>query len=376
MAEGGLALSFSRMRGVRVDPERRIGIAQAGALSGDFYREAAKYGLAPTAGQFSSVGIGGFTLGGGIGWLARKYGLAADNLAEAEVVTADGKVLHANAEENPDLLWGLRGGGNNFGFVTRFYIQLHPVTEVYAGAVVYPRALAADGLRVFRDLAAIAPNELTMRAMLNTLPGIGPALTIMANYAGDPAEGEKVLEPLLKFGPPIHNGLTVLPYLIFQTMYDSAITPGGYGFDRSGYMRDLTDEAIDTIVAAANEGLQFPSQVHIMQLGGALDNVPVEDTAYPHRGAPFMLIAMTSWKAEDKGTVEVPTRQGWARSVLGEALPYLTGGVYVNFLGANDGLEGVRAAYGPNYPRLVALKEKYDPTNLFRVNHNIVPWVR
>jgi FAD/FMN-containing dehydrogenase len=368
MAEGGVAIDLSGMKGIQVDPDALTARVEAGVLWGEFYAEAGKYGLATTGGQLSSVGVAGLTLGGGVGWLMRKHGLTCDNLIAAEVVTAEGDLLTASDAENADLFWGLRGGGGNFGIVSAFHFRLHPVYMVLGGAVLHPVARAGEALRFYRDFVQTAPDELTTLAAFLTLPGLGPVLALAACYAGDLQEGEAVVRPLREFGPPIADQLAPMPYVVLQTIFDEGAAPGFLHHIRSEFLHPLTDEAIDTVVALASRTTSPLSQVHLIQLGGAVSRVAPGATAFRHREAPHLMAILSAWS--DSGESE--RHIAWTEESWKAMLPFSSGGAYVNFMGS-EGPERVKAAYGDNYDRLVALKNKYDPGNFFRLNQNIRP---
>jgi hypothetical protein len=372
IADGGLTIDFSQFNQVRVDPANCRAFIGPGAQWCDLYRDAGAHGLATTGGQVSTVGIAGFTLGGGIGWLARKHGLASDNLVSAEVVTAEGEVLRVSEKEHPDLLWALRGGGGNFGVVTEFELALHPAALVVAGMVVHPSAAARSLLTFFRDFAQDAPDELSMMAVLAELPGLGPVAAVAVCYAGDVAEGARVLEPLRKFGSPAVDNIAPVPYLAFQGMFDHSGEMGLYHYEQAGYVREsgLTDEGIEKVLEAITRAKSPGAQVHVMQLGGAMARIAPEASAYPHRREPFMVHFISGWDEANERVAQ--GEREWVDSSLLAMKDDLTEGRYVNFL-PDTSEESVRAAYGANYDRLAEIKAKYDPDNFFRSNHNIIP---
>ena len=377
LCEGGLVIDLSRMRGVHVDPARRTARAQPGLTLGDLDHETQAFGLATPAGVVSTTGIAGLTLGGGFGWLSPKYGLTCDNLISADVVTADGHMVTANNEENADLFWGIRGGGGNFGIVTSFEYRLHPVgPTVLAGAVVHPMAKAPELLRFYRDFAASAPDELGtvfVRRLAPPAPFLPedihgkPIAAVFVCYAGPVEEGERVLAPLRAFGPPVAYAVAPKPFTAHQSMLDPVQPSGRNYYWKSDDLPSLGDDAIDTIVAHA-EAITSPHTIVAMfRLGGAVSRVPEDATAYSHRAAAHALNCNASWVDGDPQ----PHIQ-WARNFSTAMQPF-SAGVYVNFLG-DEGEERARAAYGAQkYERLVALKNRYDPTNFFRVNQNIKP---
>ena len=369
VCDDGLVIDLSAMRGIRVDPVARTARAEPGLTWGDFDRETQAFGLATTGGVISTTGIAGLTLGGGIGWLARKHGLSCDNLLAVDIVTADGRLRHASATEHPDLYWGVRGGGGNFGIVTSFEYRLHPVgPEVLAGLLIYPRPRAREVLRVYRDLTRTAPEELGAYAVLTTAPDGQPVTIVALCYHGAPATGETVLRAIRAWGPPLMDVVQPMPYTAFQTIMNDAMPAGQRVYWRSSFLHDLTDEAIDTIVAQS-EAQPSPLSASIVEFyGGAVNRVGAGDTAYPHRDALYLLNMVTLWPdpAQDARNI------GWVRAISAAIQPFSTGRTYVNFLG-DEGEERVRQAYGVNYDRLAALKQTYDPGNLFRLNQNIRP---
>lgn len=368
VCDGGFVIDLSEMRDVRVDPANRTARAGGGATWGDFDRETEVFGLATTGGIVPSTGIAGLTLGGGIGYLNRKYGLACDNLLSAEVVTADGGLLTASDDENVDLFWALRGGGGNFGVVTSFDYRVHPVGPVLGGEVVYPLNQAADALRFYRDWSREAPDELRADAALLSGPD-GPGLDIIVCYCGSIAEGEKVLRPLRGFGAPVLDTVAPVPYTTVQNLLTEAFPPGMLHYWKSGFFRELSDEAIDGLVDFFASAVPSPfTAVAIEHLGGAIGRVGERETAFSHRRAQHSLLVVRWWQ----DPAESEENMAWGRRCYGVAEPFLEEGVYVNYLG-DEGEARVRAAYGPNYERLAALKKKYDPTNFFRLNQNIEP---
>ena len=368
LCDDGLVIDLSAMRGVSVDTARRLARVQGGARWREFDAATHAHGLATTGGLISTTGVGGLTLGGGLGWLMRSYGLAADNVVGVEIVTADGQVRRADATENPDLFWGVRGGGGNFGVVTSFEFKLHPVSTVYGGMLVYPAARAPEVLRHYRDLAASAADELTVFAALMTSPDGIPIVAVLSCYNGRAAKGEAAIRPLRDLGP-VADQVTEMPYPAIQSMLDDGFPPGLQVYWRSDFLSGLPDEAIDTLCdrfAAVTSPL---SALLIEQFGGAVSRIPADETPFAHRGALFNFAVIARWT--DPSTAS--THIDWARRSSEAAQPFASGGVYVNYLGA-EGTDRIRAAYGSaKYERLVAVKRKYDPTNLFRVNQNIRP---
>ncbi|MBV9355359.1 MAG: FAD-binding oxidoreductase [Chloroflexi bacterium] len=371
---GGLVLDLSRLRGLSIDPERRVAWAQPGLTWGQYAERAHAYGLATSSGDTATVGLGGLTLGGGIGWMVRKHGLTIDNLLSVELVTADGRLVRASADEHPDLFWALRGGGGNFGVATAFQYRLQPAGTVVGGAVVYPAS--ATVLRGWADYAAQAPDELTSIAFVMPAPPVpfipaeyhGRLVVIVAIcYAGDPAAGEPVVEPLQQLGRPIANLVGPMPYPGLFALTEAASQPHP-STTRSGYFAALTDETLEEIVGHA-EQMPLPSGlIELRALGGAMARVPAEATAFAHRDQPFMAVVIGG--APDAASME--PQRAWTEQ-LWEVLRPRSRGVYANFL-ADEGPERVREAYAPaSFERLVALKRQYDPSNVFRLNQNIRP---
>lgn len=378
--DGGLVLDLSPMQGVRVDPERMTARAQAGVQWGLLDRETQAYGLAVTGGQITHTGIAGLTLGGGIGWLVRKFGLACDNLLSADVVTAQGEVVTASAEENEDLFWGLRGGGGNFGVVTSFEYQLHPLGPILGGAVLHPVERAPEALRLLRDVANEGSDELTAYAIFLTGPPAPfvpeafhgkPLIALAACYAGDLEQGEEALKPFREFGPPIVDLFQPMPYAVIQSMFDESGPHGRSYYIKGQTVRELSDELIDVLVEQATTMPVPFSELHVGQLGGAVKRVGENDTAYSHRDAEYTLIFIAGWEDPSARDQHVD----WVRGMTDATTTHAVG-VYVNFL-EDEGLERIKFAYGSKekYNRLVELKNKWDPTNLFCLNQNIAPTV-
>jgi FAD/FMN-containing dehydrogenase len=376
--DGGIVIDLSPMKGVRVDAQAGTAIAQTGLSWAEFDHETQAFGLATTGGLVSSTGIAGFTLGGGVGWLMRKHGLAADNLIGADVVTADGRLVHASADENPELLWGLRGGGGNFGIATSFEYQLHRVgPTVTAGVVFYPGDRAAEVLRFYREWADEAPDELTTLVNLLTAPPApflpeewhGKRLVgIVGMHSGSLEDGERAVRPLKELGDPVADLMGPLPYVAMQSLIDPLWGPGAHSYMKAGFLGGLDDGAIATLVDFHRHATSPKSEIHVHHMGGAVARVPASATAFGDRSAPFLLNVIASTFTPDGYDQAV----AWAQQLHASMTSSLTGGSYINFLSA-EGDDRVRAAYGSNYDRLVALKDEYDPTNLFRLNQNIPP---
>lgn len=378
IAEGGLVIDLSAMRTVSVDATRRTAVVGAGALLGDFDREAQAHGLATPLGINSTTGVAGLTLGGGFGWLTRRHGLAVDNLLGATVVTADGAVRRVSASHEADLFWALRGGGGNFGVVTSFEFRLHPVgPQVYAGLVVYPAAQARQVLRAWRDFTAAAPDELSVWAVLRKAPPLpflpaevhGTDVVVFALvHCGEVEAGRQAAAPVLQFGQPLGTALGPTPYAGFQTAFDPLLAPGGRNYWKSNNFAALSDAALEVLIAAAGQLPGPECEIFVAQLGGAMSRVKHGATAFPGRDARYIMNVHGRWS--DAGDDE--RVRAWARRVFQDAAPHATGGGYVNFL-TEDESERVAAAYGANHARLQAVKRQVDPDNLFRMNLNITP---
>ncbi len=369
--DGGLMLDLSPMKGVHVDPARRTARAQAGLTWSEFDAETQAFGLATTGGVVSTTGIAGLTLGGGIGWLGRTHGLSCDNLLSVDIVTADGELRTASPDENADLFWAVRGGGGNFGVVTSFDYQLHQVgPSVLAGLLIWPRSMAPEVLRAYRDFTRNAPENVGAYAGLGTSPDGAPIVVVVGFHHGPTEEGNAVFAPLRRVGPPVADMMQPMPYTAAQQMLDALNPPGNRIYWKSSILRGLDDEVLDTIVDQA-QSIPSPQTVALIEFyGGAINRVGTQDTAYPLRDAAYSLNAISSWTDASQDAQNI----AWARTIWDAVQPYSPGSVYVNFLGVGDqGEERVRAAYGPNYSRLATVKAKYDPTNLFRLNHNIKP---
>jgi FAD/FMN-containing dehydrogenase len=378
VCDGGLMLDLSPMKSVHVEPWNRTARVEPGVTLGEFDREAQAFGLATPLGINSTTGVAGLTLGGGFGWLSRSFGHSIDNLISADVVAARGELLHASEEENADLFWGLRGGGGNLGVVTSFTFRLHPVgPEVLAGLIVYPFEQAKDVLKAYRSLAASAPDALTVWAVLRKAPPLpflpadihGREVVIFPFlYVGGQDDGHSAIEPLRNFGAPVGEHIGLQPYTAWQTAFDPMLMPGARNYWKSHDFSELSDPAIELIVEYAGTLPTPGCEIFIAQLDGAAGRVARDAMAYPHRNARFILNVHTRWNdaGQDHECIS------WARSFFEATAPHATGGVYVNFLTADE-QERVRAAYGSNYNRLASLKAKYDPGNVFQVNLNVKP---
>jgi FAD/FMN-containing dehydrogenase len=378
LCDDGLVLDLSQMKAAHVDPARRRVTIEGGATLADLDAATQAHGLATPVGINSTTGIAGLTLGGGFGWLSRKYGMTVDNLESAEVVTAAGEVVRASASEHPDLFWALRGGGGNFGVVTRFEFRLHPVgPDVLSGLIVYPISEAKKVLQQYRDFIAKAPDDLSVWTVLRQAPPLpflpkeahGKGMIALALiYAGDPKQGEPLIAPLRTFGTPLGEHVGVQPYVAWQQAFDPLLTAGARNYWKSHNFSTLQDGLFDAVVAYVGNLPSPQCEIFFGALGGATTRPAPGSAAYPHRDAQFVMNFHGRWEdpADDKRCIS------WAREFFDASTPFANGGVYVNFLTADEG-DRVRAAYGPNYDRLAQVKRTYDRDNLFRLNQNIKP---
>lgn len=377
--DDGMVIDLSRMKSMRIDPIRRVARAEPGLTWGEFDHETQAFGLALTGGVQSTTGIAGFTLGGGFGYLARKHGLTCDNLLSADVITADGQLLTASANEHADLYWGLRGGGGNFGIVTSFEFRLFPLGPVLGGMLVYPAARAQEVLHFYREYITTVPDELFTIPLFSTAPAAPylPAhlhgkhvLNIVICYAGPPEAGAHMVQPLRAFGPPEVDLVEAKPYTAMQALMDAANPPGRHNYWKAEYLAGYSDEAIQTITQYAEKRPPTPySKILLAHLQGAISRVGHDETAYIHRQAPISLNINAMWTDPSESDTQI----AWARDFWAAMQPFSAGGVYVNFL-SNEGEDRVKAAYDPRtYARLVTVKNTYDPTNFFRLNQNIKP---
>lgn len=373
VCNGGLMIDLACMRSVRVDPVRRTARAEGGVTWGEFDHETQAFGLATTGGSVSDTGIAGLTLGGGLGWLAGKCGLTCDNLLSADVVTADGKLLVASASEHTDLFWGLRGGGGNFGIVTSFEYQLHPVGPVLAGMLLYPFAQAKEALAYYRDFAKAVPDEVnTMGGLLTSADGDLMAV-IAVCYNGSLDAGERVLRPLREFGPPVADQIRPMAYREVQTQLDAAAVRGRRYYIKSSFMRSISDDAIDALIDRFANVPSPHTLVFFQQLGNAANRIGAQETAFSQRDALCEWGCLSSWVDPAADGMNI----GWTRALAEAMQPFSSGGAYITQMGveAEEGADRIKDAFGPNYEQLVALKNKYDPTNLFRHNQNVKPVV-
>lgn len=378
VCDNGLMLDLSGMTSVRVDPVQKRAWVEPGATLGDLDKEAQAFGLAVPLGINSTTGVAGLTLGGGFGWITRKFGMSIDNLVSADVVTANGELVKASDSENPDLFWALRGGGGNFGVVTSFEFQLHPVgPEVLSGLIVHPIDGAKELLQAYGPIATSAPDELTVWVVLRKAPPLpflpeewhGREVLVFALcYCGDMDEGEKAIADLRALGDPIADVVSPHPFTGWQTAFDPLLEPGARNYWKSHDFTELTDDAIDDLLEAIHRLPTPECEVFVAHVGGAMSRVAEDATAYPQRKSHFIMNVHTRWREAhaDDDCIK------WARDLFDATAKYAVGTVYINFMPADE-TDRVETAYGSNYKRLSEVKAKYDPGNLFRLNQNIPP---
>jgi FAD/FMN-containing dehydrogenase len=381
VCDGGLMIDLSDMKSVRVDPKSKRAWVEPGATLADLDRETQAFGLAVPTGINSTTGVAGLTLGGGFGWITRKFGLTIDNLISADVVTADAKVVRTSLKQNPDLFWALRGGGGNFGVVTAFEFRLHKLgPEVLAGLVVHPFEDAAALLKEYRRMADSAPDEVTCWVVMRKAPPLpflpaewhGREILVLAMcYSGDIKRGEKALAKLRSLGKPIADVVGPTPFVGWQQAFDPLLTPGARNYWKSHDFVKLSDEAID-IVLGAVANLPGPEcEIFIGHVGGAAGRVAKNATAFPQRNSHFVMNVHTRWREASMDQTFI----NWARKLFDAAAPHAAGTAYVNFM-PGDEVDRVEQAYGSNYRRLAKVKRRYDRSNLFRMNQNIQPATR
>ena len=378
VCDDGIVIDLSGLKRIEVDPRARIARAGGGVLWGEFDAATQEHGLHTPGGRVTTTGLGGFTTGGGYGWTSGVHGLASDNLVSAQVVTADGEVLTASEDENADLFWGIRGGSGNFGVVTRFDFRLHELgPEVMGGQAIWSLERAPEVLRALRDHLEEAPDELAIAFAVFTAPALEfipenlrgrPVLGLTAMYVGDSAEGGEVIQPLRDLEPDL-DGFRTMPYTEFQAILDPTAPPGQRNYWRSEYLSGLADELIDTYLewAERHASLSPFNQAIIFRLGGAINQIPPQQSAFAHRDAPYILHPITVWEDPSLDGELIEANREFCKTIQ----PFGTGAVYVNWIPEG---ERARDAYGSeSYDRLVALKDKYDPDNVFSLNHNIQP---
>lgn len=380
VCEGGLMIDLSNMNSVRVNPETRRVYVEPGATLGDLDHETQAFGLAAPVGINSTTGVAGLTLGGGFGWLSPKYGMTVDNLVSAEVITADARRVQASAEENADLFWAIRGGGGNFGIVTMFEFQLHPVgPEVLSGLMVFPFEQAMAVLTKYREFVDRIPEDLSVWVILRQAPPLpflpkevhGKEIVVLALfYAGKIEEGKRAIEPLRSFGQMHGEHIGAQPFATWQKAFDPLLTPGARNYWKSHNFLELSNGALSAMIEYASKLPSPQCEIFIGLIGGQASRVAAEATAYAPRDTKFVLNVHARWEQKEKDEQCI----SWAREFFSKTAQYASGSVYVNFL-TQEEINRVAAAYGPNYDRLVQVKNKYDPKNLFRMNQNIRPTV-
>jgi FAD/FMN-containing dehydrogenase len=371
VVDDGLMIDLAEMQSIAVDPDRRTVTAQGGVRWRELNEEAAAYGLATTGGLVSTTGIAGYTLGGGLGWLMAKHGLAADNLRAVELVTAAGDVLHVDAFSHPDLFWALRGGGGNFGVATSFTFDLHPVATVTGGLIAHPLDAAGDLLRFYREAVADASDDLSVFAGLVHAPdGSGAKLAaLVVFHLGDTETAERDLAPFLGYGSPLITHVGPMPYPVMNTLLDGGYPDGARNYWLSSFTRGLPDALIDTAVEQFAAAPSPMTSILFEHFHGAVTRVAPTEAAVPHRDAGWNLLIPSVWTEPDADEANI----AWTRETYAALRPHLATGRWMNYLGDDQGDDGIRAAYGPNYERLREVKRRYDPDNVFHLNQNIVP---
>jgi FAD/FMN-containing dehydrogenase len=379
VCDGGLMVDLSLMRGVFVDASARVAHAQPGCLLGDVDRETQVHGLAAVLGFVSNTGVAGLTLGGGFGYLTRRFGWTSDNVISMDVVTADGRMVRASEQENADLFWGLRGGGGNFGVVTNFDYRLHPVgPEIVAGGIAWRGEDAPKVLDMWRTLVQGAPPELVVVATQRIAPPAPwiskelhgkPIIALFVCHTGSVADGERLVAPIKSFGSPVGDVVQRRPYASQQSLLDATQPKGRRYYWKSEYLPGLEPELISKVVEHAGRVRSPHSAIVIFPIGGALDRLPNDHSAVGNRDTAFVLNITASWEKPEDDSTNIE----WAREAWRDMRRFSTGGTYVNFLTEEEGGDRIKAAYGKNHARLIDLKTKWDPTNLFRLNKNIAP---
>jgi FAD/FMN-containing dehydrogenase len=370
VTEGGLMIDLSPMRGIHVDPAARTARAQGGVVWSELNREAHAHGLAVTGGAISSTGIAGYTLGGGLGWLMAKHGLGADNLIGVELVTADGEVLNVTDETHPDLMWALRGGGGNFGVAASLVYRLHPLSMVTGGLIAHPIDAAGDMLRFYRDAVADSTDDLTVFAALVHAPdGSGTKLAAMVVFhTGEPADAERDLEPFKAWGSPLVVEVGPMPYPVMNTLLDGAYPKGALNYWLSSFTTGLPDALVDAMVERFASVPSPMTAILLEHFHGAVTRVGPAETAVPHRDEGWNLLLPSEWI----DPADTDANIAWTKDSFAALSEHFSGGRWLNYLG-DDQDDAISAAYGPNYDRLVEVKRRFDPENVFHLNHNIVP---
>jgi len=378
VCEDGIVIDLSELKKVEINQNEKRARVEAGVLIGEFDKKAQEYGLASTGATVSTVGLAGFTLGGGSGYLARKHGLSIDNLISVELVTSNGEEVTASEIENPDLFWAVRGGGGNFGIVTSFEFQLHSTgPEIMAGQVVYPLDQANEAIRFYHSWMTSAFDELTCYLFFLKVPPLDifpvkyhgkPAISFVVGHIGSLEQARKEIKPLMEFGNPILQAVQPMPYTSAQTMFDEGLVKGNRWYSKAHYLDTISDDLIGVILSNTEDVPGPLSVVYLEPMGGAINRIDQNATAFPHRSAAYSIHILTGWSDANKDEAVI----SWSREFYNELKPFSTGGVYVNLLG-QDEKERVKSAYGTNFQKLREIKRKWDPGNLFRQNHNIKP---
>lgn len=378
LVDGGITIDFSKMRKVTVDAESKTAVVQPGATLADFDKATLAHGLATPVGINSTTGIAGLTLGGGFGWLTRQYGLTIDNLLSADVVTANGKALKASKDENSDLFWAIRGGGGNFGVVTGFKFKLHEVDpEVFSGLIVFPFSQSKEILKQYKEFTRSAPPELNVWVVLRHAPPLpflpeevhGKMVLVLAVfYNGDIKKGENLAAFLRGFGDPVGEHIGVQPYVQWQQAFDPLLTPGARNYWKSHNFTEISDKLIDTLIEYSGKMPSLQTEIFLGSIEGAANRVPSNAMAYPNRDTKYVANVHGRWDKpkDDEKCID------WCRAFFNASLPFASEGAYVNFM-TEEETDRISAAYRSNYDRLVELKQKYDPENLFHINQNIKP---
>ena len=371
VTDGGVMIDLAELKGIAIDPERATATAGGGVTWAELNEAAAEHGLAVTGGAISSTGIAGFTLGGGLGWLMAKHGLASDNLLAVELVTADGEVLDVDASSHPDLFWALRGGGGNFGVATSFTYQLHPLETIVGGLIAHPLDAAPELLRFYRDAVAGASDDLTVFAALTHAPdGSGLPLAAMAVFhTGAAEEAERDLEPFKSWGSPLLVEVGPMPYPVMNTLLDEGFPAGALNYWLSSFTRGLPDELIDAVVERFAAVPSPMTPILFERFHGAVTRVGPTETAVPHRDEGWNLLIPSIWTDPNETEANI----AWTRETFAALRPHFGTGRWLNYLGDDQADDAIRAAYGPNYDRLREVKRRYDPDNVFHLNHNIAP---
>jgi FAD/FMN-containing dehydrogenase len=371
VTDGGLMIDLAEMKGIAVDPDRATARAEGGVVWRELNEAAAQHGLAVTGGTVSGTGIAGYTLGGGLGWLMSKYGLAADNLLAAELVTAEGDILHVDAASHPDLFWALRGGGGNFGVVTAFTYRLHRVTTIVGGLIAHPIEAAPDLLRFYRDAVADSPDDLTAFAGLVHAPdGSGAKLAaLVVFHVGDADTAERELAPFKEWGSPLVVDVGPMPYPAMNTLLDAGFPDGALNYWLSSFTRGLPDELVDVAVERFAGVPSTMTAILFEHFHGAVTRVDPNETAVPHREVGWNLLIPAVWT----DAAHTDANIAWSRETFAAMKPHFGSGRWLNYLGDDQGDGAIRAAYGPNYDRLREVKRRYDPDNVFHLNHNVTP---